>query len=179
MMLRLAQGERDAPLEVLYDRHAAALYGLGVRLLRDRQLAEDMVQETFVRLWRGARRYDPKQATVRTLLFVIARRVAIDLHRRPGSRPLTLVPDEDLDGQDGLLSSDERAERVVLAIGVREAMAELSDAHREVLELHFDAGLIQRDIAERLGIPLGTVKTRTYHALRALRTLLEQGDLVD
>jgi RNA polymerase sigma-70 factor, ECF subfamily len=85
---RVAAGDHGRPLVQLYDLYSARLYGLGLRLLGDRGMAEELVQETFLRLWRSAARFDPERGSVRTFVFTIARRVAVDLIRRPASRPL-------------------------------------------------------------------------------------------
>jgi RNA polymerase sigma-70 factor, ECF subfamily len=169
----VAGGDRAEPLEELYDRYAPRVYGLGIQLLGDRGLAEDLVQETFVRLWRSAPRFDPAKGSVPTFLFTLARRAAVDMWRRrnrDGRRtPLDAEPAADDDAFGELL----------MGLDVRAALEELSEKHREVLELHYDDGLTQQQISERLAIPLGTVKTRTYHAMRALRDKLEERDLLD
>jgi RNA polymerase sigma-70 factor, ECF subfamily len=166
---RVAAGEHGHALRALYRRYEGRLYGFGLRLLGDRGLAEELVQETFVRLWQTAPRFDPARGTVRGLLFTIARRAAVDLCRRPSSRPLG----PELDDAGAL---EARADEVLLAVTVRDAMMALSDPHREVLELVYDEDMKLVDIAARLDVPLGTVKSRIYHALRALRTaLVERG----
>jgi RNA polymerase sigma-70 factor (ECF subfamily) len=171
LLALVAAGDRDEPLVDLYSRYARRVYGLGLQLLGDGGLAEDLVQETFVRLWRSAPRFDPARASVRTFLFTLARRAAVDLWRRRRAVPLPLEPESeaavDDDGFDALL----------LALDVRAALDQLTPKHREVLELHYDHGLTQQQIAEKLGVPLGTVKTRTFHALRALKGRLEELDL--
>jgi RNA polymerase sigma-70 factor, ECF subfamily len=164
---RVAAGEHGHPLRALYGRYEGRLYGFGLRLLGDRGLAEELVQETFVRLWQTAPRFDPGRGTVRGLLFTIARRAAVDLCRRPSSRPLAPELDE-----AGALEA--RADEVLLAVTVRDAMMALSDAHREVLELAYDEDLKLDDIATRLGVPVGTVKSRLYYALRELRRALAE-----
>jgi RNA polymerase sigma-70 factor (ECF subfamily) len=170
-LLHEAVADPDGPaFTELYRRHARRIYGLGRRLLGDPALAEELVQESFVRLWRHADRYDPARGTVRALLTTIARSVAVDLWRRPSSRPLD--PDA---GPDRAAPGD-AVDSLLIALTVREALDHLSPAHREVLELSYPGDLTQADIAEQLGIPLGTVKTRTFHALKALRrTLLDAG----
>ena len=162
----VAAGDRGAPLKELYHRYEGRLYGLGLRLLGDAGLAEELVQETFLRLWRSADRYDRERGAPSTFIFTIARRLAIDLWRRPSSRPFAESTD-DAPGPDAV-------ERVIVQLTVRDALDSLSDAQREVLELSYDRDLKQSEIAERLGIPLGTVKTRTYHALRSLKLALEE-----
>lgn len=162
LLADMAAGDGTA-LEQLYDAHARQLLGFGRRLLGDAGLAEELVQETFVRVWQRARTFDPGRASVRTFIFTIARSVAVDLWRRPSSRPLELAEEE---------RSGDHAEEVVTSVVVREAMSSLSEAHREVLELLHFQQFTQSEAAIALDIPLGTVKTRAYHAARALRTAL-------
>jgi RNA polymerase sigma-70 factor (ECF subfamily) len=163
----VAAGDHGAPLRRLYSRYERRLFGFGLRLLGDPGLAEELVQETWLRVWRSAERFDPERGTVRAFLFTIARRVAVDLWRRPSSRAHAReLPDAD--------AVETRADEVLLAVTVRDAMTALSPAHREVLELVYDEDLKLAQIAERLGVPLGTVKTRAHHALRALRAALEE-----
>jgi len=169
---RVGKGEVDEPLGALYDMYSARLYGLGIRLLGDRGLAEELVQETFLRLWRSAPRFDRELGSGTTFVFTIARRVAIDLRRRRSSRPHAVLVDErDLEPAHAIAASDGEIE---LAFGVREALDTLSDEQRTVLVLHYDHDLTQSEIADRLEIPLGTVKSRTYHGLRGLRRALER-----
>jgi RNA polymerase sigma-70 factor, ECF subfamily len=175
LVVRIAAGDRGGPLEVLYDRYARRVYGLGLTLLGDAGLAEELVQETFVRLWRSSGRFDPARASVRTFLFTLARRAAVDLFRRQSSRPRSAGP---LDEGHEALTSDDAFEQLLLGLDVRAALDALSPKHREVLELHVLADLTQAQVAERLDVPLGTVKTRTYHALRALRDALRERDLL-
>ena len=169
LLSAVAGSDRSDALEELYQRYAAKLYGFGVRMLGDRDLAEELVQETFLRLWRSARSYDPDRGSVAAFVFTMARRIAIDLWRRPSSRPFEPETDrsEPVDKVDAMLTS----------VAVQEALRDLSPAHREVLELTYRADLKQADIAAVLGIPLGTVKTRTYYALRALRLALQERGL--
>ena len=162
----VAAGDRGAPLKELYHRYEGRLYGLGLRLLGDAGLAEELVQETFLRVWRSADRYDREKGAPATFIFTIARRLAIDLWRRPSSRPFAESTDE--------APGPDEVDRVIVRLTVRDALDSLSAAHREVLELSYDRGLKQSEIADHLGIPVGTVKTRTYHALRSLKVALEE-----
>jgi RNA polymerase sigma-70 factor (ECF subfamily) len=173
LMALVASGDRDEPLVELYRRYARRVYGLGLHLLRDAGLAEDLVQETFVRLWRSAARFDPGRGTVRAFVFTIARRAAVDLWRR--RRGLSVAAD---DGPEQAVD-DDAFDALLVSLELREALDDLTPKHREVLELHYRADLTQQQIAERLEIPLGTVKTRTYHALRALKQRLEERDVLD
>jgi RNA polymerase sigma-70 factor (ECF subfamily) len=162
----VAAGDRGDPLRELYRRYAGRIFGLGVQLLGDRGLAEELVQESFVRLWRNADRFDPGRGSAATFVFTIARRLAVDLWRRPSSRPGHPEPPP--------LPDDDHVDRLVDRLGVRDAMNSLSDAHRQILELSYGDQLKQTEIADRLNIPLGTVKTRSFHAVRALRAALEE-----
>jgi RNA polymerase sigma-70 factor (ECF subfamily) len=172
LLRRLAAGDREEPLSELYAIYGRQLYGLGLHLLRDAGLAEDLVQETFVRLWRSAARYDPGRASVRTFVFTLARRAAVDLWRRRGI-PVPAVLDEPEQADEAGVAE---YEQLLLRLALGEALEGLSPAHREVIELQYRSDLTQAQVAERLGIPLGTVKTRTMHALRALHRILEQRD---
>lgn len=164
LLAAVARGQQGA-LEDLYDRYERRLYGLGVRLLGERGLAEELVQETFVRLWQMASRFDPQRGSAATFIYTVARRIAIDLWRRPSSRPF----DPSAEGE-----SPDPIEDVVTSLAVRDALDSLSDAHREVIELVHGQGMRQRETAELLGVPAGTVKTRVYYALRALRLALQE-----
>ncbi len=171
----VAAGDHGEPLVDLYRRYSSRLYGLGLRLTGDSGMAEELVQETFVRLWRSAPRFDPDRGSARTWIFTIARRAAVDLLRRSASRPLPTgsAPDQQLDLLEG-----EAYEALLLALDVREALNAISSKHREVLELMVDEDLGQAEIARRLRIPVGTVKTRAFYGLRALKLELEQRGLL-
>lgn len=169
LLAKVAGGDLGQPLQELFHRYAGRLYALGLGLLGDNGLAEELVQESFVRLWRQAPRYDPARGTVATFVFTLARRIAVDLWRRPSSRPLRADP-----GPDAFsLWCSDASDEVVNGVVVRRALDSLSRTHREVIELSYGGGLTQVEIARRVGVPLGTVKTRTYHALRALKVQLE------
>ena len=166
LVSQIAAGDIDAPVEELYHRYAARLYRTGIQQLGDGGLAEELVQECFVRLWRTAGRFDLSRGTVAAYLFVIARSIRADLRKRPSSRPLVPVEEAHIPAQS------DSSERIVESLMVRDAMESLTPAHRQVLMLVNEEGLTQSQIAERLNLPLGTVKTRLFHGLRALRTAL-------
>lgn len=170
LLAQVAAGDRQVALGELYRRYERRLYGLGCKLLGDTSLAEELVQETFLRVWRNAAQFDPARGSVATYVFTIARRIAVDLWRRPSSRPFQPEPD------DGAAPGD-AVERVLVGLTVRDALDSLSADHRQVLELSYRRDLNQRDIAHQLGLPLGTVKTRTYYGLRALKKALEARDV--
>ena len=164
-----AGGDVGPPVAELYRRYGKRLYRFGVQALGDNGLAEEMVQEAFVRLWRTAGRFDAAKSSVGTYLYVIARSVAADIRKRPSSRPLLPVEDAEAAAQpDGV-------DKIVDGLVVREALESISPDHAQVLQLAHDDGLTQSQIAERLGLPLGTVKTRMFHGIRAMRAALAEG----
>jgi RNA polymerase sigma-70 factor (ECF subfamily) len=128
------------------------------------------VQETFVRLWRAAGRFDAGKASVGTYLYVLARSAAADIHKRPSSRPFT--PDTDIHD----LAIPDSVDQILNSMIVREALGTLGPGFVEVIRLAQEEGLTQSQIAERLKLPLGTVKTRAFYGMRALRAaLIERG----
>jgi RNA polymerase sigma-70 factor (ECF subfamily) len=174
LLARVAEGDLSHPLEELYDRYATRLYGLGLRLLGDPGLAEELVQETFVRLWQSAGRYDPDRGSVSGFVFTIARRLAVDLWRRPSSKPFAELEEA---GANPERDPADAVDQLLVGLNVRDALASLPDGQREVLELLYLQDLSQRQVAERMGVPLGTVKTRAYYGLRALREALRERDV--
>lgn len=172
LLLAVRQHDRGA-LEQLYGRYSGRLFSLGLKLLGDTGLAEELVQETFVRLWRTGATFDPARGSASAFIFVIARRLAVDLWRRPSSRT-ALPPAADVTDEARLSEVEDPVDAFVLGVVVRDALDSLSPSHREVLELAYRSDLTQRQIAERLEVPLGTVKTRAYYALRALKLALEE-----
>lgn len=171
LLQQVAAGDRGAPLEELYDRYERRIWALGLRRLRDRGAAEDLVQESFVRLWRAAPRFDPERGTVGALLMTIATRTAIDLGRRKAGETTVVSLDTDVAEPVG---GTEAEERLLLRDELQAALATLSEEQREILRLHFQEDLTQADIAERLGLPLGTVKSRVFYGLRHLRAVLPE-----
>ncbi len=156
--------ERD--VREAYAAHSGELYGFALRSLGDSGLAEEAVQETFVRAWRAGDRFDPQIGSLRTWLFAILRNVVIDLGRARAARPRVA------DG--GIEPSVEPLEEVLLSWQVEEAMRRLGNEHRQVLvETHY-RGRPYAEVAAELGVPEGTVKSRVYYGLRALRVVLEE-----
>ena len=163
---QIANGNIEEPMKQLYRRYEKNLYRFGLHMLGDEGLAEEMVQESFQRLWRSAGRYDAVRGSVGAFLFVIARSAAADIRKRPSSRPLLQAEDFQWpplpDNVDQILDS----------LILREALDKLSSAHAEVLRLILEESLTQAEIAERLGLAIGTVKSRTFNGMRALRSAL-------
>ena len=160
----------ESGLRALYDAHAIALLGYAMRLCGgDRARAEDLVQETLVRAWRHLDVLDPSAAPVRPWLFTVAQHLAIDAHRAREARPHE-VGEGALAGVSGL---DELA-AVLDRIVVVDALAALSPEHRAVLVETYYGGRTVAEAARVLGIPPGTVKSRCYYALRALKLALAE-----
>jgi len=149
-----------------YAAHAGELYGFAVRSLADRGLAEEAVQETFLRAWRAGERFDPQIGSLRTWLFAILRNVVIDLGRARAARPGV--------AEGGVEPSVEPLEEALLAWQIEEAMRRIGDQHRHVLLETYYRGRPYAEVADELGVPEGTVKSRVYYGLRALRVALEE-----
>lgn len=161
-------------LRELYRRYAPELFGFATSALGDRELAEEVVQDVFAQLWRHAQDYDQRRASVRTWLYAIARNRIIDAHRRAAARPKRADNEDSL---DTAAEMDAALDHAVLRWQVTTALARLSPAHREVIRLAHYGGLTMREIAERTGVPLGTVKSRTSYALRHLRLIFEEMEI--
>jgi RNA polymerase sigma-70 factor, ECF subfamily len=158
--------------EDLYRRFAPRVYGLGMVMLGNPAQAEDLVQDTFVKLWRNAATYDPARGSVDTWVLLIARSLAIDLIRRRvlELRVLSSQEEPDVSPEAG---PEERAETRDLSDRARRAMAGLSAGQRAALELAYFGGKTSAQVAEMEGIPVGTAKTRIRTALIKLREAME------
>lgn len=168
LVARIAAGDAGVPVSELYRRYGRRLYRYGMQTLANDGLAEVMVQECFVRLWRTAGRFDSEKVSVRTYLFIMARSVAADVRKRPSSQPLLPVEEASVPPQPDTVGE------ILNSLVVRDALDALSPAQAEVLRLAWEEGLTQSQIAKRLSLPLGTVKTQMFHGLRALRTALTE-----
>ena len=157
---------REQDVREAYSAHGSELFGFAVRSLGDPGLAEEAVQETFLRAWRAGERFDPQIGSLRTWLFAILRNVVIDLGRARAARPGVA------DG--GIEPSVEPLGEVLLSWQVEEAMRRIGEDHRRVIVETFYRGRPYAEIAEELGVPEGTVKSRVYYGLRALRVALEE-----
>jgi RNA polymerase sigma-70 factor, ECF subfamily len=165
---RVGAGDRSA-FELLYRRYARPIFGLALRRLGDRGRAEDAVQEAFASVWRSAGTYRTERGAGAHWLYAVARNAIVDRGRARGEHPTE--PADEISAEPG---PAERAESDWAAWRVHRALAELPEREQAVLELAYWGGLSQSEIAERLGIPLGTVKTRTRSALSRLADLLEE-----
>lgn len=170
---RIVAGDQDA-LATLYDRHSSACYGLAWQITANATLAEDAVQEAFIGMWRSPASYRPDRGTVRSWLLGLTHHKAVDSVRRETAQQRrqdahaaqrAFDPPPDQDPATAALAGIRAAE-------VRAALTELPEPQRHALALAYFGGYTQPEIAEITGVPLGTVKTRTFNAMRRLRLTL-------
>jgi RNA polymerase sigma factor (sigma-70 family) len=165
----VARADQSA-LSELYDRFGRVAYGVAVRILRDEKLAEDAVQEGFLAAWRNADRFMPERAKASTWLLTLVHRRAVDLVRRENRRRAESLPDDaDYAASD---SAEDDAWLRFERERVQDALRKLPDQQREALELAYYGGFTQSELAERLGQPVGTIKSRMFTGLARLRELL-------
>src|SRR6266566_5869339 len=167
-LIRLVAGRDANAFEELYHRYARPVFGLALRRLGDRMRAEDAVQETFAAIWRSAKTYRPERGPGAPWLYTVARNAIVDRNRNR-SEPPSEVP-ETASAEPG---PAERAESSYVAWRVHRALEGLGGNERDVIELAYYGELSQTEIADFLGIPLGTVKTRTRAGLSHLADLLD------
>ena len=172
----VARGD-EAALAELYDRAGGVAYGIAYRVLRDERLAEDAVQEGFLAVWRSAAAYRAERAAARTWIVTLVHRRAVDLVRREERRradPLDLVPRQEPADPAG--SAEDEAWLGFERERVQKALRLLPDAQREAIELSYYGGYSQSELAERLGLPLGTIKSRMFAGLARLREVLDEAE---
>lgn len=173
LMPLLAMGQTTA-LEVLYDRHGGIALALAYRVVGDRSAAEDVVQEAFLSLWRSGARYDRALGSVRNWLLSVVRNRAVDLLRRESVRPRPGGPLELVDEQPATETTESEALRRAASEEVRGVLGELPGEQRRVIELAYFGGYTHVEIAQLLGVPLGTIKGRMRLALEKLRGQLAE-----
>ena len=173
-LLALVSRGDEAGLGELYDRYGRVAYGLALRIVRDRALAEDAVQEGFLAVWRSAGSFRAEHGKPSTWILTLVHRRTVDLVRREERRRAD--PIDELAEPSGEATDEEawlRRQRQV----VQEALRKLPADQREALELAYYGGFTQSELAERLGQPLGTIKSRMFTGLRRLRELLAESGL--
>lgn len=182
LVTRVARGD-SAALEVLYDRYASRVLGISLKIVGDQALAEDILQETFWRVWQSAATYQSQLGAFAGWLFRIARNLSIDAYRRRNVRPQIMLntrgedsvpvleetPDPDMDVA-------EQAQAILTNRQIRNALASLPDVQRQVIELAYFYGMTRQEIAEATGEALGTIHTRARLALQKLRGELERDE---
>ena len=172
----VARGD-DTALAELYDRVGRVAYGIAFRILRDERLAEDAVQEGFLAVWRSAATFRAERAKASTWVVTLVHRRAVDIVRREERRraePLEPVGGEDTPDPAG--SAEDEAWLGFERERMLSALAALPDAQRESLELAYYGGYSQSELAEMLGVPIGTIKSRMFAGLARLRALLDETD---
>jgi RNA polymerase sigma-70 factor (ECF subfamily) len=181
LVTQVAEGNSNA-LESLYDRHAATVLGILLKIIGDRPLAEDVLQETFWRVWQSASTYKAERGSFTGWLFRIARNLAIDAYRRRNVRPQVLnavdesksmldeIPDPDVEVLEQVQSNIQNQQ-------IRISLASLPRVQRQVIELAYFYGMTRQEIAEATGEALGTIHTRARLALQKLREELEKAKL--
>jgi len=177
---RVARGD-GAALEALYDRYASTVLGVALKVIGDQGVAEDVLQETFWRVWRSASTFQPQRGSFTSWLFRIVRNLAIDAYRRSNVRPqaktgtddsesvLDQTPDPDADVA-------EQAQAILKNRQVRKALASLPQVQKQVIELAYFYGMTRQEIAEATGEALGTIHTRARLGLLKLREELERDE---
>jgi RNA polymerase sigma-70 factor (ECF subfamily) len=170
----VARGDETA-LGELYDRVGRIAYGLAMRVLRDEGLAEDAVQEGFLTVWRNAAAFRAERAKASTWILTLVHRRAVDIVRREDRRRASALPDAAAaELKDPGAETDEAAWLRFERERVQAALGKLPDTQREALELAYYGGFSQSELAERLGVPLGTIKSRMHTGLARLRELLDE-----
>ena len=169
LVARVRRGDAGA-LAALHARHRKRAEFVAFRVLQNHALADDAVQEAFIDLWRGAGRYDPARASVSSWVAVLAHRRAVDIARREARRRLDASPnpppDDSYTTEEVVVLREEQRR-------VQRALAELPPPQRTLLELAYYGGMTQSQLADRFDLPLGTVKSRMFEALRVLRRELQ------
>jgi RNA polymerase sigma-70 factor (ECF subfamily) len=180
LVVQVARGN-SAALEVLYDRYASTVLGISVKVIGDQALAEDVLQETFWRVWQSAGTYQSQRGSFTGWLFRIARNLAIDAYRRRNVRPQAISGP---DGTESILEeapdpdSDvaEQAQSSLKNRQIRKALASLPGVQRQVIEMAYFYGMTRQEIAEATGEALGTIHTRARLALQKLRGEFERDE---
>ena len=180
LMTNLDGAGVEIALSKLYDRYSRTVFGVGLKILGDRSMAEELVQEVFLKVWRSSATFDPSRGSFSTWLYRVTRSVAVDLYRKRANR-VRPVHDGALHiatTRDSSAGPQEVVDDSWLSWRVSRALEVLDAPHREVIDLAYFGGLSQREISERTGVPLGTVKTRTASAYKSLRKdLIAEGTL--
>lgn len=170
LVLAIARWRQDALAEV-YRRHAASVFGLACRLISDRAVAEDVVQDVFLRLWNSPERYDPDRGSLRSFLLAGAHGRSIDILRSDGARRRREEREAQSVAESGR-GIDEEVVDVVMAETIREALTALPDSERIAIEMSYFGGHTYQETALRLGEPEGTVKSRIRSGLKRMRNAL-------
>ena len=181
LAVQVARGDQAA-LEALYDRYASIVMGIALKIIGDQAVAEDILQETFWRVWQSAETYQSQLGTFTGWLFRIARNLAIDAYRRRNVRPQAILSVGDSDSvldqtADPDVNVAEQAQSILMNRQLRRAVASLPGVQRQVIEMAYFFGMTRQEIAEATGEARGTIHTRARLALQKLRGELEREEL--
>ncbi len=168
LVVALQQSGDESSFEALYDAYAAVLFGIILRIVSDQKEAENLLQDCFVKIWRNIKQFDPERGRFATWLINIARHTAIDFIRSPYYKQRVNkqeYTDADISNKELIVNQP-----TIESIGLKQLVEKLSPGCRDVIERMYFEGYSQQEIADRYGIPLGTVKTRSRSALKELRT---------
>jgi RNA polymerase sigma-70 factor (ECF subfamily) len=176
-LMPLVERKDPAAFEIVYDRHGGVAYSLAYRIVGDRSAAEEVTQEAFLSVWRSGARFDRARGSVRTWLLGVVRNRAIDVLRREAGRAPTVSIELDTvpEQESRFAPTDSEALRRETAREVRGALAHLPEDQVQVVQLAYFGGLSHSEIAEVLGMPLGTVKGRMRLAMEKMRATLAEG----
>ncbi|MBM7567643.1 RNA polymerase sigma factor [Paenibacillus sacheonensis] len=168
-------GKDPEALKLMYERYERPIYAFAYRIVKDAMLAEEVVQELFLRLWNSAERYDSGQGMLSSWLFTITRNIAIDALRLRQTRTSQQVTEAEQLNREPDPESDTAGLATANVVGeqVRSAIRSLNEDQQEVMELIYFAGYTQQEVSAKCDIPLGTVKSRVRLAMKALKTQLE------
>jgi RNA polymerase sigma-70 factor (ECF subfamily) len=173
-LMQLIRQKDPAALEMLYDRYEGMIYSFAYRIVKDSMAAEEVIQELFMRIWKNAEHYDSSKGKLPTWMFAVTRNIAIDHLRKTNSRmPQQPTASEELQEiRDTGTMTEDMVELLMIGEQVREALLELSRDQQQVVDLIYYQGLTQQEVAIRVAIPLGTVKSRVRLAMKQLQKRL-------
>jgi RNA polymerase sigma-70 factor (ECF subfamily) len=173
-LMQLIRQKDPAALEVLYDRYEQLIYSFAYRIVKDPMAAEEVMQELFMWIWKNAEQYEAAKGKLSTWMFTVTRKIAIDQLRNNTPR----IPQEPAEAEelqemsDTVIMSEEMAELLMAGELVREALQELSRDQQQVMDLIYYQGLTQQEVASRVAVPPGTVKSRVRLAMKQLQKRL-------
>jgi RNA polymerase sigma-70 factor (ECF subfamily) len=170
-LIALLRTRDAAGFSYLYDNYSGALFGVLVRMVWEEEVAQDLLQETFVKIWRNYSSYDPQKGRLYTWMLNIARNVAIDYKRSKSFK--SNEKNQDIETSVGAVNNAQNTVFNIDRIGLKEMVVKLKPESQQIIEMLYYGGYTQDEAAKELNMPLGTVKTRTRTALMELRKLLE------
>lgn len=170
-LVKLLQERKESSFNYLYDNYSGALYAVIYKVVNDDETANDLLQEVFVKIWNSVESYDPSKGRLYTWMLNIARNRSIDFLRSKAHNKSKQT--NSIDDNVYVVDQHNQTNLNTDTIGVREFVSKLKEKHRDIIELVYFKGYTQEETAEELGIPLGTVKTRSRAAIKELRELLQ------